>query len=154
MTQTAQEHTFETHGDTRISTTFSMPIGFPSLEGLSFKEKIHLGTAIGKFQRPSVSLETMHAKTIMVQGCIQHPATVVNMQTGEAETKIRTVFALQNGDCVSSTSQAVARFVQQLYTMFGTPTLGMWEECIPVLVLPQKTARGGHTTYALSIAED
>ena len=148
-----QDHAFETHNGVQISTTFSMPLGFPSIEGLTFKERKALGVAIGRFQKPSQTLENSYGKVLKVRGFIQHLATVTAIDTGEIRDVTRTVFLLESGDCVSSTSMAVDRFVKQLVAFFGAPELGIWEESISVSVLPQKT-RAGQTTYSLSIVED
>ena len=149
---TTTEHTFEVSGNAQISTT-QMALGFPDPAGLTFKERKALNIAKGKFQKPSTTLENCYGKVLRIAGFIQHPASVTDMVTGEVRDVTRTVFLLENGDCVSSTSQAVDRYCQQLLTDLGPLTLGMFEEPVSVHVLPQKTKRG-QTTYSLSMVED
>lgn len=149
---TTTEHTFETHNNALITTT-GLDLGFPDPTGLSFADRKKLSIAKGKFQRPSTTLENCYGKTLRVAGLIQHPASVTDMQTGEIRQVIRTVFLLDNGDCISSTSEAVVRFCTQLISDLGPLLLGMFEEPVSISVLPQKTKRG-QTTYALAMVED
>src|SRR6266700_2302307 len=139
MTQT------EPHNNALITYDFSMPLGFPSLAELPFKERKALGIAIGRFQAPSQPLENYYGRTLYVAGMIQHAAELTDKESGELKPCIRTVFLLDTGECISSPSEAVNRFAKQLIAICGTPELGLWEEAIPVRILPQKT-QAGRTT--------
>ena len=141
------------HGRVLVTTSFSMPFGFPALDGLPFQERKRLGVAIGRFQAPSQPLENFYGRTLYIAGMIQHPAELTDKESGELKPCVRTVFLLDTGDCISSPSDAVNRFAQQLVAICGTPELGLWEEVIPIKVLPQKT-QAGRTTFALSMVEE
>ena len=87
-------------------------------------------------------------ETINLVDVAAHPVQLVDKQTGEISTTLRTILIADDGTCYQAVSAGVTSSLQKLFSIFGTPS---WkEDPIPVMPIEEKT-RAGYKVLTLAV---
>lgn len=102
----------------------------------------------------TVQVDDYLGVVLEVVGCVKHPATVKDNQTGETVEMERVVFKLKDGKCIGLMSKAASDFVEQfLFPLFGQGDFldENKQPFVVPIVIRQIRTRHGFRTYSFQV---
>jgi len=131
-----------------------LPAHFQLGPDASPEERRHMARVVARFIGPSTPMDDCFNKTVQVMGTFVHPVSLTDMNTGEVVPKLRTVWLLTDGTCLSSVSEVTRQFTEMvLQPFFSGGKLGLFDFPASVEIRKQKT-RAGRTTFAFELQEE
>lgn len=87
-------------------------------------------------------------ETIFVANIVAQRTSLVNETTGEARDATRVVFVTPDGDAFATVSDSVARAVNTMLSVYGSPDT--WKHPLPIII-SEVRGKGGNRYYSLTI---
>lgn len=91
-------------------------------------------------------------EVLEVINIVAHPVTLVDEESGEMITALRTIFVCKDGKTYSATSQGIANSLQRIFSIIGMPDGGAWEkEPVKMKIKQVKTRNGNNKVNTIEL---